>query len=1385
MNRAMLLPRGRTALPVLLAFLFAALILPPAVAQLQESCVVTALNRSAKVGKDGTWQLGNIPTNRGPVRIRATCQTAAGVQSGATDLLSLPPGASVNLPDILLGTPTPVPAGLQIASPAAVLTATGQTVQLTTTASFGDGSTRDVTHRAEGTLYTVSNPAVATVTADGLVVAVGSGTAFLSAINEGALGIFQLRVVLTGDSDGDGIPDDVELANGLNPNDRNDAIEDADGDGLTNSQELLVYGTNLRNPDSDRDAISDGEEVVAGADGFVTDPRLDDTDGDGIPDGVEVATGSNPTDAASYNLAGALASLEVSPASSTVTVNAVFGQASQQLRVTGRLIDGKTSLDLTLVQRGTQYSSSDPSVCDFGEIDGLAFLGTDGTCTVTASNGSFSAQATITVRTFTPRALSFLDLPGFANGVDVSGDYAYVAAGAAGLQVVAVGNRFSPQIAGSLALPGNAEDVKVVGGRAYVAAGPAGLHVVDVSDPAHPALLGMVDTPGEAQDLAVRGNLVYVADGPSGLAIVDAGDPAAPRLVASVALPSGDAKGVDVAQERGIAAIAGGSLGLQLVDVSDPAHPALLGQVATGGSGSGGPTDLVAGGGTGGDARDVVVRGNTAFVADFASSLTAVDFTDSASPVVLASAPVNAGGRLFSLALAGDLAFGADVVFFNAVPIFGINPPASLTVRANLDFSALRDDNGTGIAVDSSFVYLTASNAIEENGAVGDTRLYIGQYLEVVDDKGVAPTARITAPAAGQTVVEGQSLTMTVDAADDVAVASVDFLVGGQVVFTAATGPYQYSLTVPVGISTLTLGARATDLGGNVGTAQEVTLTVIPDPGTTAVGRVVDTAGNPVGGAAVTGPQGSATTTLADGTFSLPGLATTQGSISASASATVIRDLLAGQSAAVAPVPGGITDLGTLILSAPAVRISSPAPGATLVQGANVLITVQADDLLGIVSVDFLVNGNVVTTVTSPPFRYVLPVPSDATSLTLGARAVGASGGLGVADDVVVAVIPDPGTTATGRVLDVDGNPVAGATVTIEPAVLIGIAQRTAKGSVGPTGPTGTTLADGTFSIPDVPTIQGDIDARVAATVGGVNLAGVSGALAPVPGGMTDFGDIVAQENACNCGEASCTPVQEAYISHFTGLDCTGEESYYTPYFGSDGIRRSWDGQGCVGTILRTMTNKSAKDAAGICHNDWPAGNTLSGFVRVYRSGVVDPPPPPPPPVDGSCQPAQEAYISHFTGPGCTGVEYYYSAYFGSDGIRRSWDGHGCVGAVAQTATAKSYKDATGACFDAWPEGNTLNDFVRVYRCECLEASCAPVKAAYISHFTGPDCTGDEYYYTPYFGFDGVRRSWDGNGCVGTTLLTVTNRSARSADGICHNDWPDGNTLSDFVRIFR
>jgi pseudolysin len=99
-----------------------------------------------------------------------------------------------------------------------------------------------------------------------------------------------IQYVWDGDSDGDGLPDRVEIDNGLNPDDATDAAADFDGDGLSNAEEIAA-GSDKNDADSDDDGLGDADEVARG-----TSPVDSDSDADGLPDAYEVATGFDPLD---------------------------------------------------------------------------------------------------------------------------------------------------------------------------------------------------------------------------------------------------------------------------------------------------------------------------------------------------------------------------------------------------------------------------------------------------------------------------------------------------------------------------------------------------------------------------------------------------------------------------------------------------------------------------------------------------------------------------------------------------------------------------------------------------------------------------------------------------------------------------------------------------------------------------------------------------------------------------------------------------------------------------------------------------------------------------------------------------------------------------------
>ncbi|MFB1481346.1 Ig-like domain-containing protein [Corallococcus sp. RDP092CA] len=176
---------------------------------------------------------------------------------------------------------------VSITTPANGSTVTNPTVTVTGTAA----NATSVTVTFEGTSYPATlnggnwTVALPGPLADGTytVTAVSSDGTTHSAT---ATTTFTVNAAGPVDSDNDGLTDEEEIAQGTDPNN-----PDTDGDGIPDGVEVNVGHTNPLDSDSDDDGILDGNEDK-NHDGLVdadeTDPNNPDTDGDGLTDGVEL-----------------------------------------------------------------------------------------------------------------------------------------------------------------------------------------------------------------------------------------------------------------------------------------------------------------------------------------------------------------------------------------------------------------------------------------------------------------------------------------------------------------------------------------------------------------------------------------------------------------------------------------------------------------------------------------------------------------------------------------------------------------------------------------------------------------------------------------------------------------------------------------------------------------------------------------------------------------------------------------------------------------------------------------------------------------------------------------------------------------------------------------
>jgi len=161
--------------------------------------------------------------------------------------------------------------------------------------------------------------------------------------------------------------------------------------------------------------------------------------------------------------------------------------------------------------------------------------------------------------------------------------YAYVTDSTEGLIVVDCNTFFDRDVSNNSLRrsvtfnPGGALNgarfVKVAGNYAYVALGHNGLQVVDISDPTHPKLAGRIGSPDlvDTRSVQIQFRYAFVADGTGGMKVLDTSDLANPRIVpgASVAIP--EARSLFVM--KSYAYVAAGKNGVAIVDIEKPETP--------------------------------------------------------------------------------------------------------------------------------------------------------------------------------------------------------------------------------------------------------------------------------------------------------------------------------------------------------------------------------------------------------------------------------------------------------------------------------------------------------------------------------------------------------------------------------------------------------------------------------------------------------------------------------------------------------------------------------------------------------------------------------------------------------------------------------------------
>ncbi|MEC4819754.1 MAG: DUF4347 domain-containing protein, partial [Scytonema sp. PMC 1069.18] len=282
----------------------------------------------------------------------------------------------------------------------------------------------------------------------------------------------------------------------------------------------------------------------------------------------------------------------------------------------------------------------------------------------------------------------------YAFGVAVKGNYAYVAATAAGLQIFDISDPDDPKFTGNATIPGSAYDTAVDDQYAYVADFDTGfLEIYDITNPGSPTSIGRYDTgSGRAYDVYVKENIAYVTSYKPGesadsydqeLQIVDISDRSNPVFIGSYNL---DGYGLGVTVNDKYAYVAARDAGLQILDISNSANPVLVGSYNN---------EIK-------DAKDVAIQDKYAYVTDGSNGLRIIDVSDPTNPILQATYATSTYAS--NIAVEGKYAYVTD--YTSGLRILDISDPTTPNLVDTYADTSNPNYAADGVAVKGRYVYV-------------------------------------------------------------------------------------------------------------------------------------------------------------------------------------------------------------------------------------------------------------------------------------------------------------------------------------------------------------------------------------------------------------------------------------------------------------------------------------------------------------------------------------------------------------------------------------------------------------------------------------------------------------------------------------------------------